>query len=149
MANGSANHGALANVEPGAFLEMLYSGKSLRDIAKKLKVSRQAIHAWMLREAGETYHEAITAALVQRVADADERLDTAADAVDIARAREQARFARMDLERRRPGLYGQRPSTAVNINGSGELNVQLVSYAAPATLPASTQAIDTTEQSTE
>ena len=101
-------HGALATIDPAPFLAMLHAGKSLRDIANELGVSRQAIHAWMLREQGEQYHEAITAALTQRVADADERLDTAGDVIDIARAREQARFSRMDLERRRPGLYGQR-----------------------------------------
>lgn len=108
MADGSANRGALANLDPQQFLPMLHQGFSLSDIARKVGVSRQAIHAWMLREGGETYHEAITAALVQRVADADEALAAADDAVDIARAREMARFARMDLERRRPALYGQR-----------------------------------------
>lgn len=108
MADGSHNHGALAGIDPNRFLPMLHQGFSLSDIAKKVGVSRQAIHAWMLREGGDKYHEAITAALVQRVADADEALQSAGDAVDIARAREMARFARMDLERRRPALYGQR-----------------------------------------
>lgn len=108
MADGSRNHGALTGIDPNRFLPMLHQGFSLSDIAKKVGVSRQAIHAWMLREGGEQYHEAITAALVQRVADADEALQSASDPVDIARAREMARFARMDLERRRPALYGQR-----------------------------------------
>jgi transposase-like protein len=145
MADGSANRGALANVDPVPFLQQLYSGKSLRDIADQLGVSRQAVHAWMLREADDKYHEAITAALVARVAHADELLETAAGAVDIARAREMARFARMDLERRRPHLYGQRPSTAVNISGSEGMSVQIVSYAAPDSTPQLTQAIDSTE----
>ena len=129
MADGSHNQGALAEIDPKPFLQQLYAGKSLRDIATQIGVSRQAVHAWMLRESNDTYHEAITAALVARVVEADEKLDTAADAVDIARAREQARFARMDLERRRPGLYGQRPSTAIQVNSSGDLQVNVVSYA--------------------
>ena len=129
MADGSHNQGALVAIDIEPFLQQLYAGKSLRDIATQLGVSRQAIHAWMLREAGEKYQEAITAALVARVAEADEKLDTAADAVDIARAREQARFARMDLERRRPHLYGQRPTTAVQVNGGEGMSVQIVSYA--------------------
>ena len=108
MADGSANQGALATIDPKPLLEMIYSGKSLQDIASSIGVSKQAIHAWMLRESSEKYHEAITAALVARVAEADERLAAATDAVDVARAREQARFFRMDLERRRPALYGQR-----------------------------------------
>jgi hypothetical protein len=129
MADGSANQGALVGLNANDFLARLYAGQSLRDVANALGVSRQAVHAWMLRESGDAYHEAITAALVQRVADADERLDEAQDAVDIARAREQARFARMDLERRRPALYGAKPSTAIQVNGADGMSVQIVSFA--------------------
>jgi CRISPR/Cas system Type II protein with McrA/HNH and RuvC-like nuclease domain len=124
-----ANPGALATLDPMPVLARLQSGESLRTIAADLGVSNVGLRAWLLREDREQYSEVITAALTTRVAEADERLDEAEDAVSIARAREQARFARMDYERRRPSLYGQRPSTAVQINGSGEMQVQIVSYA--------------------
>ena len=123
------NHGALAKLDPKPILQRLYNGESLRQIATDLGVSNVGLRAWLLREDRETYHEVITAALATRVAEADENLETAADALSIARAREMARFARMDLERRRPALYGQRPSTAIQVNGSGEMQVQIVSFA--------------------
>lgn len=125
MAGGHRNHGALAAVDLQRCMDMLRRGLSLRDVANSLGVSRQAIHAWMLREGGEQYHEVITMALTQRVADADVALDESRDAIDIARAREQARFARMDLERRRPNLYGQR--TQVTHEAGPQLSSMLLS----------------------
>jgi hypothetical protein len=44
--------------------------------------------------------------LVNRIADADEQMEHARDSFQVARAREMAKFARMDFERRRPKLYG-------------------------------------------
>ena len=129
MADGSHNHGALAKLDPEPILERIRAGDSLRQIATDVGVSYVGIRAWLLREDRAEYHDVITAALTQRVANADEQLESASDAVNIARAREMAKFARMDLERRRPHLYGQRPSTAVQINGSDGMSVQIVSYA--------------------
>ena len=108
MADGSANHGALANADSNAVLQRINKGASLRQLASELGVSNVGLRAWLLRESGESYHEAVTNALTLRVAEADEELQAADDPVSVARAREIARFARMDLERRRPGLYGQR-----------------------------------------
>lgn len=124
-----ATPGALAAIDPAPILQRLQSGESLRTIAADLGVSNVGLRAWLLREDREQYSDVITAALTTRVAEADERLETAGDAISVARAREMARFSRMDLERRRPSLYGQRPSTAVQINGSGDLQVNIVSYA--------------------
>jgi lambda repressor-like predicted transcriptional regulator len=99
---------ALANIDPAPILERIQRGDSLRTIAADLGVSNVGLRAWLLREDKERYSEVITAALTTRVAEADEGLDAADDVISIARAREQARFARMDLERRRPQLYGMR-----------------------------------------
>ena len=101
-------HSPLAKLDSEHILARIYSGESLRTIAATIGVSNVGLRAWLLREDREQYREAITAALTLRVAEADEQLDTATDAVSIARARETARFSRMDLERRRPALYGQR-----------------------------------------
>jgi hypothetical protein len=100
--------GKLANMDPKPILDQLLNGSSLRQIAADIGVSNVGLRAWLLREDREQYHEAITAALAQRVAESDVALDAADDAISIARARETARFARMDFERRRPTLYGQR-----------------------------------------
>lgn len=108
MADGSHNHGALVAYDPDTILARINAGASLRQLAQEIGVSNVALRAWLLRESGDKYNDAITSALAQRVAETDEALAEAEDAVSIARAREQARFARMDFERRRPHLYGQR-----------------------------------------
>lgn len=66
---------------------------------------------------GEKYQEMVTEMLVARVSDADDELEAArnsGDAVRVSAAREVCRFARMDLERRRPALYGAK-QTNVNV----------------------------------
>ena len=146
MADGSHNHGALANIDPTPILERIRAGDSLRQIAADVGVSNVGLRAWLLREDREQYADVVTAALTTRVATADDMLETASDAVSIARAREMARFARMDLERRRPHLYGQRPTTAIQVSGEGGVSVQIVSYAAPSEAQIETQTIDASSQ---
>lgn len=89
-------------------------GESVQVLAQESSVSRQTIYHWMLSELGDNYPDSVTKMLIRRVADADEKLENSASPVDIARAREMARFARMDLERRRPKLYGQKSEMAVD-----------------------------------
>lgn len=85
------------------------SGESVQTLAAEAGKHRATIYRWMLAGLGDKdYHDVVTECLVTRIADADQRLETAADGCDIARAREMARFARMDFERRRPALYGQK-----------------------------------------
>jgi hypothetical protein len=102
------------------------AGESVQEIAVDeavtggRKVTRRTIYRWMLGGVGdEKYGELVTEALVNRVADADDDLDearTARDPIAMAAARETARFARMDFERRRPALYG--PKQEVNHRGA-------------------------------
>lgn len=81
------------------------------------KVTRRTIYNWMLGGLGdEQYRELVTRCLVGRVADADDMLEDAKDVFGVQKAREIARFARMDLERRRPALYG--PKQEVNHRGN-------------------------------
>lgn len=109
--------------EPKAVLARIRKGEGLRSIGKSLGLSQEGVRKWLLREVGPEYQEVQTDGLLQRVVDADRMLEDADDAVDIARAREIARFARMDLERRRPNLYGQR--SHVTIENVGDLAEKL------------------------
>lgn len=88
------------------------SGESLQAIALEKRVHRRTIYYWMMTGLGdEAYQALVTEVLVARVADADEELELArmsGDPVRVSAAKETARFARMDLERRRPALYGQK-----------------------------------------
>lgn len=98
-------------------LERYAQGVSIQVVAKEAGLTRAIIYRWMLAHAGPEYEDIVTRALVRRIAEADERMEAAEGPVDIARAREQARFARMDYERRRPALYGQRSHVTVETVG--------------------------------
>lgn len=90
-------------------LQDYISGATLKQIADQHGVTRQAIYGWLLGELGGEQHSAlVTRALTARIAKGDETLDTADNPLDLQRGREQARNARLDLERRRSSLYGQK-----------------------------------------
>jgi len=102
-----ADNGSLALTLP-EIVRRYASGESVQTLAAETGVHRATLYRWMLAGVGDVqYHDLVTRCLVQRVADADRALAAAREPCDIARAREVARFARMDLERRRPALYGQ------------------------------------------
>lgn len=84
-------------------------GESMLTIAAESLVCARTLYRWMLTTLGpEAYYEIQTECLLNRVADADVMLMQAQDSCQVARAREIARFARFDLERRRPEQWGQK-----------------------------------------
>lgn len=90
------------------------SGATLLQIAQRHGVTRQAVYGWLLGELGGEQHSGlVTRALTARIAKGDEMLDTADNPLDLQRGREQARNARLDLERRRSNLYGQKQELTV------------------------------------
>ena len=92
------------------------NGATLEQLAKEHGVSRQAIYGWLLGELGGEQHSAlVTRALTARIAKGDEMLDTATNPLDLQRGREQARNARLDLERRRANLYGAKSMIDVTV----------------------------------
>ena len=105
------------------------AGESVQEIARDCRVTRRTIYNWLLSGLGdEAYQELVTQCLVARVSDADQELEAARkskDPVRVSAARETCRFARMDLERRRPSLYG--PKQEVKHSGGGPmLNIVLL-----------------------
>lgn len=119
------------------------SGESMQDIAPDMRRGRRTLYKWMLSGLGEDkYREVVTECLVARVADADQELEDArlsGDAIRVAAAREVCRFARMDLERRRPALYGAKheggggPAVIIQV---ADLRGARVTLQANKTLPA-------------
>lgn len=91
-----------------AIVQRYVNGESMQDLAAEHGVNRTTIYRWMLSEQGDKHADTVTQVLINRISEADAMLESAPDPCNIARAREMARFARMDLERRRPSLYGQR-----------------------------------------
>lgn len=83
------------------------AGESMQVLARECGTYRKKLYRFMLAElGGEKYREVVTQCLVNRIADADAMLEAAEGPVEVAKAREIARYARMDFERRRPALYG-------------------------------------------
>ena len=83
-------------------------GKSLREIAQHLDVSYEGLRIWMLSEQPEEYRKAQELGLISRIVYADRDMDRATNPLDIARARENGKYARWDAERRLPHLFGQK-----------------------------------------
>ena len=97
-----------------ALLE-LADGQSLRQIAAHLDISYEGLRIWILRDQPVQYKVAQELGMVARLVHCDKQLDDAANPLDIARAREAARFARWDAERRLPHLFGQKQEVTHNI----------------------------------
>ena len=98
-------------------LESYISGSTLKEIGDQFGVTRQAVYGWLLGELGGQEHSAlVTRALTARIAKGDETLDLADNPLDLQRGREQARNARLDLERRRSSLYGAKQEVSFSVS---------------------------------
>ena len=93
-------------------------GETIREIAREDRKSPRLIYKLMMSKVGDHFKDLVTEALINRIADADVELENAMDKVTVARARELAKLARMDFERRRPDLYGAQ-------TGAGGIAVQV------------------------
>lgn len=87
-------------------VQQYLNGQSIQELAQQYQRCHRTIYHWLLKECGPDYDDTVTDALIARIADADLQLEEAQSPLQIARAREVAKFARMDFERRRPKLYG-------------------------------------------
>lgn len=110
--------GILAKHDPSVILARLERGDSLRDVAADIGVTYEAVRIWLLDDAPDEYRRAQRKGLICRIVEADSALDAADDAVDVARARERAKFARWDAERRLPQLFGPRQHVDMTIHST-------------------------------
>lgn len=101
-------------------MERYATGKtSIRELSAETGLNRQTLYRYLLGGLGDAEHyELVTMCLVNRIREADEQLEAATDKVGVAKWAHIARFSRLDLERRRPGLYGAKPIT-VNVAAVG------------------------------
>lgn len=90
-------------------IERYRAGESVQVIARDCQVAARTIYRWMLAGLGDKeYYNLVTEALVDRIADADMALANSTNIIEVAKNKSACRFSRMDLERRRPFLYGQK-----------------------------------------
>jgi hypothetical protein len=100
---------------PGVIARYL-KGEVISDMAAEFGVTKKALykrlHKFMLASDGESgFSDLITQSLAQRIAESDQELEGAQTQVEVSKWSQLGKFARMDFERKRPGLYGAKPVT--------------------------------------
>lgn len=110
----------LKDVDPGNIIERVLAEESTKSIAASLGVTRSALNQWLLTKAEVDWKAAQIIRAHKRKDEAEEEIESAADALSLARAREKLRAAQWDLERVQRRIYGQDNSgqvaSAVQIN---------------------------------
>lgn len=135
------------NFDATTVLERYLQGEEIADIADSLNVHPKALNYHLLKpDIREAWRQAQVAVSLAENQESKEVVRQAPDALSLARARETLRSSQWDLERLENRLFGQQ-QTAVNINASGPLQVQIVSYVTPAAHEQG-QVIDNTSEPT-
>jgi hypothetical protein len=101
------NLAPLKDIDPKEVLERYLSEESTIDIAKSLGVTRSGLNYWLLRTADKEWKSAQVVKALKRKEEAEGEMDTATDALTLARARERLKAAQWDLERVCRRIYGQ------------------------------------------
>ena len=100
--------GKLSTTTPKSVIERYLAGENSTQIAATLNVTRQGLAFWMRKHAEEDWREAQIIQAVERKEEAEAELETAPDALSLARARERLRSAQWDLERVFSRIFGQK-----------------------------------------
>ena len=110
----------LKAADPKDVLDRVLNEESTKDIAKSFGVTRSALNQWLLSTAETEWKAAQVVRAYKRKEEAEDEMDSAEDALSLARARERLRAAQWDLERVCRRIYGQdhvgQVAAAVQIN---------------------------------
>lgn len=105
-------------------LDRYIQGEQVAHIAPEYNVSDVTIYALLLREHESAWKDIQTARALARLETAQDKLESAADALSLARARELLRSAQWELERLLNRLYAQKQE--VKIEHVGDLGERLM-----------------------
>lgn len=97
-------------------IQRYVNGESIQTIAADARKARNTIYQWIHGVGDTEYREIVSQAMITRLANADHDLSIASTVQDIARAREECRYTRWDLERRRPRDWGMKTETKTDTN---------------------------------
>ena len=112
-------------------LDRYINGEQVANIAPEYGVSDVTIYALLLREHQDAWKDIQTARALARLEKAQDDLETANDALSLARARERVRSAQWELERLMRRIYGQNQevsgqapiSISINLRGEAEVDI--------------------------
>lgn len=106
----------LSGVDPSDILSLyLQDDESTATIAQRYGVHRSAILQFLLRAIPDDWREAQAVRALVALENAKDKLESAADALSLARAREQLRSAQWELERLLSRLYGQKQEVMASV----------------------------------
>ena len=121
LANLQGQLNPLKGVKPEDILERYLKEETSTEIAKTYGVTRAALSYFMLKHAEQEWKNAqVTKALIRKEK-AEDLMESADNALDLARAREMLKAAQWDLERVCRRIYGQ----DVPQDSSGRLSITL------------------------
>lgn len=126
LANLQGQLAPLSEADPFGVIERYLAEESTTQIAKSLGVTRSGLNYWLLEVAEDQWRKAQIIKATKRKDEAEEEMDSAVDALTLARARERLRAAQWDLERVCRRIYGQdqpantAPAVHINIGIRGE-----------------------------
>ena len=110
-----------------ALITAYLDGETMQELAELHGVTRPRLYQILLGQAPEEWREAQVAHAVERLEQYKKELQSATDALMLARAREGARIAQWELERLLKRLYG--PSQEVTGKDGGPLTIEIVTFA--------------------
>ena len=93
----------IANPAPAIpeFVQQYLDGKSIAEIATDARRCRQTIYNWLHSEESDHYYRSLVKqGLINRLADAEQRIEESASMLDYVRARELLASIKWQLERR-------------------------------------------------
>lgn len=97
----------LRNANPEEVLQRYLAEETTKDIAKSFGVTRAALNFFLLEHAEKEWKQAQVVRALKRKEEAEDEMDSAQDALTLARARERLKAAQWDLERVCRRIYGQ------------------------------------------
>lgn len=110
----------IKGVDPEQILTRYLGDERTADIAASLGVTRSGLNYWLLRHCADDWRDAQAARAITAMEQAKDAVDLAADALTLARAREQLRAAQWELERLLSRLYGQKQELTVHVGDWGD-----------------------------
>lgn len=97
----------LKNIKASDILDRYLNDETSPQIAASLGVTKAALSYWLIKHAETEWKDAQVVKAIRRKESAEEMMETANNALDLARARELLKSAQWDLERVCRRIYGQ------------------------------------------
>lgn len=134
------NLNPLAKASPKQVLLRYLADESTLDIAKDFGVTRSALNKWLRKECEEEWLEAQCARAIARKERAEDALEEATNATEIARAEKVLKGAQWELEKVNRRIYGQETMN-INLNLNADLGDRLRRSRERVTIEGASQAV--------